>query len=112
MIDWYRLAANGLWIAGLAVIVAAFSYHDWVARETKRPRRDLFRQRSWQLPWTAGMCLTCAGWGLSQASWWWETVLWLALGGWFAWDLVRLLAAQQPADSSRHGRTQTNTVKR
>ena len=105
MIDWYGLAANGLWIAGLSVIVAAFSYHDWVARETKQRRRDLCRQRSWQLPWTTGMCLTCAGWGLSQASWWWETLLWLALGGWFAWDLVRLLAAHQRADS----RPQTNT---
>jgi len=37
MIDWYMVAANGLWIAGLSVVVAAFSYHDWIARETSRP---------------------------------------------------------------------------
>lgn len=100
MIGWYMLAANGLWIAGLSVVVAAFSYHDWIARETSRRRRDLFRQRSWQLPWTSGMCLTCVGWGLSQASRRWETWLWLVLGGWFAWDLIRLLAAHDRSGSS------------
>lgn len=100
MIDWYMVAANGLWIAGLSVVVAAFSYHDWIARETSRRRRNLFKQRSWQLPWTSGMCLTCVGWGLSQGARWWETWLWLVLGGWFAWDLIRLLAARDRSGSS------------
>lgn len=100
MIDWYRLAANGLWIGGLSIVVAAFSYHDWVARETGRRRRDLFTARSWRLPWTTGMCLTCVGWGLSQATRRFEPWLWLALGGWFAWDMVRLLAAGRRMDSS------------
>src|SRR5260221_10942498 len=96
MIDWSRLAANGLWIAGLSVLVGAFSYHDWIARETKRRRRDLFRQRSWQLPWTAGTCLTCVGWGLSQTSWRWGTLLLLALRGWVAGGPFCLLAPPPP----------------
>ena len=100
MIDWYMVAANGLWIAGLSVVVAAFSYHDWIARETRRRRRDLFKERSWQLPWASGMCLTSVGWGLSQASRRWETFLWLVLGGWFAWDLIRLLAVRDRSGSS------------
>src|SRR5260221_99919 len=99
MIDWYRLAANGLWIAGLSVLVGAFSYHDWIARETKRRRRDLFRQRSWQLPWTAGTCLTCVGWGLSQASWRGETLLGAAAGGRVAGGLCGLLAARTGSSS-------------
>jgi hypothetical protein len=91
MIDWSMAAANGLWIAGLSLVMSAFSYHDWMARETSRRRRDLFKGRSWRLPWSAGMCLTCAGWGLSQASRGWERLLWLILGAWFAWNLVALL---------------------
>lgn len=93
MIDWYSVAANALWIAGLSVVAAAFSYHDWIARETNRKRRDLFKQRSWQLFWTSGMSLTCVGWALSQTSRWWGTLMWLALGAWFAGDFVRLLRA-------------------
>ena len=91
MIDWAMAAANGLWIAGLSMVVAAFSYHDWVARAMGRRRRELFEQRTWQLPWSAGMCLTCAGWGLSQASHGWDRALWFVLGGWFAWRLISLL---------------------
>ena len=100
MIDWYIVATNGLWIAGLAMILAACSYHDWIARETRRRRRDLFKQRSWQVPWMCGMCLTCVGWGLSQASRWWEPVVWLGIGAWYAWDLTRLLATHHRTDAS------------
>jgi hypothetical protein len=89
MNGWYLVAANGLWIAGLSVIVAAFSYHNWIARETGRRRRDLFNEPSWYRPRQLGMCLTCVGWGLSQPTRRWEVVLWLALGMWFASKLRR-----------------------
>ncbi len=31
MIDWFNLAANGLWILGCAVVLAAISYASWEA---------------------------------------------------------------------------------
>lgn len=100
MIDWYSVVTNGLWIAGLSVVVASFSYHDWIARETGRRRRDLFTERSWRFPRSSGMCLISVGWGLSQASRRWETLLWLVLGAWFAWDIVRLVTSP-PLDDAR-----------
>ena len=98
----WTIFSNALWISGLAIVVASYGYHDWLARETKRRRRDLFRQRSWQVPWTAGMCLTSVGWGVSQASRGWESLIWLVPGGWFAWELIRLLVSHQhqPLDTA------------
>lgn len=89
MIDWWIVATNSLWILGLSILLAAFSYHDWLAKELAKPRRDLFKERSWRLPFTGGMVLTCAGWGLSQAVVWWDRTLWAILAAWFAWDFVR-----------------------
>jgi hypothetical protein len=90
----WTIFSNGLWIVGLATVLAAFSFHHWMAWQTEQSWRDLVRQKSWQLPWTAGMSLTCVGWGVSRASRDWETLLWLVPGVWFAWDLIRLLAAR------------------
>ena len=86
MIDWYLVLTSALWILGLAIVLAAFSYHDWLARETGRRRRELFRERSWVIPFSAGMLLTCLGFGLSEGMRWWERVLWLALAASFAWQ--------------------------
>ena len=93
MIDWWMVAANGLWILGLSVLLAAFSYHDWLAGRTGRRRRDLFKECSFRFPWTTGMLLVCAGWGLGQAARWWEKSLWFVLAGWFGWEMCRLVAA-------------------
>jgi hypothetical protein len=90
--DWLNVAATGLWTIGLSILLAAFSYHDWLARETGRRRRDLFRRRSFQLPWTSGICLTSAGWGLGQASWWWEKAFLFLLAAWFVWELLRQMS--------------------
>ncbi len=106
MIDWWMVATNSLWILGLSIVLAAFSYHDWLARVKQRRRRDLFKERSWRLPWTLGMFLTSVGWGLSQAGRWWETTLWFALAASFGWDMLGLMLAyrrsashHRPADS-------------
>lgn len=92
MIDWWSIGTNSLWILGLSILLAVFSYLDWLARETRRPRRSLFNERSLRLPWTAGMFLACVGWGLSQAERWWEQGLWLMLAAWFVGETVRLIA--------------------
>lgn len=90
MSDWRLVVTNALWIAGLSVVVAAFSYHDWLARESGRRYRDLFALPTWQLPWRLGMCLACVGWGLSQTSRPWAFG-WILLGAWFAVSVMSLL---------------------
>ena len=36
MIPWWSVFFNGLWICGLAVILAGFSYHYWLAHQAGR----------------------------------------------------------------------------
>lgn len=84
MIDWAYVATNSLWILGLSIILAAFSYHDWLVHETRRRRRDLFRTASWRLPVSTGMMLFCLGLGLGRDVEWWERTLWGSLVVWFA----------------------------
>ncbi len=86
MIDWAYVATNSLWILGLSIILAAFSYHDWLAHETRRRRRELFRMVSWRLPFSTGMLLFCLGLGLGRDAERWERTLWGILAAWFAWQ--------------------------
>ena len=90
MIDWWYVAANSLWIVGLSGVLAAFSYHDWLAKTTRRGCRDVFKARSFRLPWTSGMCLACLGWGGGETVWW-ERALLLLLAAWFAREMLRLV---------------------
>lgn len=91
MIDWVSLALNALWIVGLAVILAAFSYHDWLARETARRRREVMAQPSWTLPFSAGLLLTCVGVGYGLGGRWWEKATWTILAISFGWQFVMVL---------------------
>lgn len=91
MIDWWMVATNSLWILGLSIILTAFGYHHWLAKETGRRLREMFRLHSWHLPFAVGMFLTCLGWGLAQASAWWETLLWGLLAATFGWDVLGLV---------------------
>ena len=84
MIDWYLVATSALWILGASILLAAFSYHQWLAGERGRRLRDQWRERSWQRASAAGMLLFCLGFGLSGGSRWWERVAWLVLATVFA----------------------------
>ncbi len=85
MIDWWLVFTSALWILGLAIVLAAFSYYDWLARETGRRRREVFWQSAWPAWLDAGLILVCAGLGLGAHPWW-ERLLWLALAAWFTCD--------------------------
>jgi hypothetical protein len=89
MIDWSYVAVHSLWIVGASILLAAFSWHDWVARRTRRPRREVMREAvSWQLS-RSGACLLIA---VSQACMThraaWHRILWWLLAAWFAWELL------------------------
>jgi len=57
VIDWAYLGAHFLWIFGLSLILAAFSYHTWLSQEMRRPFSAQFRERSWRLAVNAGLSL-------------------------------------------------------
>ena len=95
MIDWAYVATNSLWILGLSIILAAFSYHDWLVHEIGQRRRDLFERSSWRLPFSAGMVLSCLGLGLGRGLAWWERMVWGALAFCFFWQLGRHLRSRR-----------------
>jgi hypothetical protein len=102
MIDWWMVASNGLWIFGLALLLAAFSYHDWLAAERGWPRREVFSARSFRAPWTTGLFLTFGGWALARSGPWWERVPWGVVAVWCGW---RMLQSWRPSSGPRppHG---------
>jgi len=75
MIDWLGVATNGLWLLGLAISLAVFSYADWNAYNTHRQLRDVLGQTAFRRSLWIGWTLFCMGVALSGGRWW-ERALW------------------------------------
>ncbi len=91
MIDVRFVIAHGLWILGTAVVLAAFSYHGWLARERQIPLRQVLRGAGgWRMSIVTGVLLVACGFLLMQGTHWWERGLWLLALAWVAFDLWRL----------------------
>jgi len=95
MIDWVNVAFNALWIGGLAVMLAAFSYHNSLAGETSRRLRDVLSQASWRLPFTLGMLLTRVGFGYGLSERWWKRTIWMVLAISYGFQIVAALFQRQ-----------------
>lgn len=98
MIDWYGVFRNALWILGLAVAFAAFSYTDWW-RGRQQPKwslRQALGAPNFQAPFSLGMLLFSAGLALSSDRWW-EIAAWAVLGLLFAWQAVAAWLAMRSA---------------
>ena len=94
MIDVRFVIAHSLWIIGAAVVLAAFSYYDWLAREQRRPLRHVLRaQRGWKVSMAGGVLLVASGFLLMESARWWERALWLLVWAGTAFDLWRLRSA-------------------
>lgn len=75
VIDWFSVAINSLWILGLAILLASFSYQYWLATEEKRPLRGQLSTPAFQR--TVWLSLTLIGVALAVTSQTgWERVLW------------------------------------
>jgi hypothetical protein len=97
MIDPWRLLYNGIWIAGLALTLAAWSLARWRAQRQTVRLRQVVGEPSFVLPVSAGLTLFCVGLALCARSWW-ETV---------SWALLALLSAVQTVYTwLRHRREQ------
>jgi cell division protein FtsW (lipid II flippase) len=75
MIDWWDVGVNALWIAGLAIFLAAVSYHSAAKAHAKDKPRLLWSGEIWP---AAGLALFCLGLGLSSAETW-KQIVWLVL---------------------------------
>lgn len=96
MIDWYFVFTHSLWILGLSIALAAFSYHDWLRKELNRPLRQQVREPSFRFPLNVGFLLVAVAFMLLESSRWWERALWFLLGcsfGWSTWTAGRAMKA-------------------
>lgn len=78
MISWWGLFRNALWILGLAVGLAAWSYARWWAHQNRVRLRLVINMPLFVVPFSAGLALFSLGLALSGRHWW-ETAAWAML---------------------------------
>lgn len=88
LIDWAGVARNALWIAGLSLALAAWSYTGWLAASRKESLRSALGWAVFRAPFFAGLALFAAGlaWAALSAA---EKGAWAALAAACAWQMVR-----------------------
>ncbi|MCP4423756.1 MAG: hypothetical protein GY803_04615 [Chloroflexi bacterium] len=76
MINWFSVFSNSFWIIGLAILLAAFSYHYWLAdQENRRLREQLSQPAFHKSFWVSFVFIGIGLAGTSQKSW--EAGLWI-----------------------------------
>jgi hypothetical protein len=75
VIDIWGVVANSLWILGLAVLLAAFSWARWVASTEGNRLRVVLKQPRTRQTLNLGLFLFCAGLAATSRAWW-ERILW------------------------------------
>lgn len=102
MIDVWGVFSNALWILGLAVLLAVWSYAAYEAGRRKCKVRHVTNELGYALALNAGMVLFLAGMATTEDRWW-ARVLWIVIGlGVIAesvWRIVQHRKAAAPADT-------------
>ena len=83
VIDVWEMVANSVWILGLAVLLAAFSWASWAASAEGVRFRTMLRRPGMQRVLSLGLMLFCAGLAATGRAWW-ERTLWGLLTAIFA----------------------------
>ncbi len=75
VIDWYSVFINLFWILGLAILLASFSYHYWLAGEEERPLKVQLNETSFQKTlWFSIFLISIGLAGTSER--YWEIAIW------------------------------------
>lgn len=89
VIDFRAIISGGLWILGLALILATLSWANYEAKSSHIRLREALTRPTFQRFMDFGLALFCLGLALG-ASRWWERALWFAFSaiwlGWLLWD--------------------------
>jgi phosphoglycerol transferase MdoB-like AlkP superfamily enzyme len=78
MIDWFNLAANALWIIGLAIALAVVSHASWQAALQHEKLRNRLAQPGYQIYFDLAAVLFCLGMAATSRRLW-EIILWSGL---------------------------------
>ncbi|MGB3713294.1 MAG: hypothetical protein WA996_02580 [Candidatus Promineifilaceae bacterium] len=79
MFDYWQLGSNMLWIFGLALLLAAWSYSYYEAYLAKIPVLQRLRTPRYDVVITLGLILICAGLAASDSRWW-ARLIWIIVG--------------------------------
>ncbi len=82
VLDFYSVAANALWVLGLALILAALSWANGISAREQASIRGALGRSGVQRALNGELVLLCAGLAATGRTWW-EQVLWGALAAWF-----------------------------
>ena len=75
LIDWWWLARQIPWIAGLSLLLGGFSWAHWRARMSRSSLRRMLGQTVYQGIFSLGLALFTLGLALNPTHWW-EPYLW------------------------------------
>ncbi len=87
MIDWLNLFANSLWILGLALALATFSFASWQASLNHEKLRVQFDRANIMNAFNLAGIFFCAGLAATSRRWW-EIAIWIVLSVAFAVQIV------------------------
>lgn len=79
MIDGWEIVSAGLWITGLALLLALLSLARWDARQAGLKFSDQLAAKGYRLGLGASALLVCAGLALSAKTWL-ERGVWIGFG--------------------------------
>jgi hypothetical protein len=96
--DWPDVARGALWILGLSIALAAWSYAYWWARQQQVSLRRVAGMPMFTIPFFTGLALFSAAlaWGLESL---WLRVVWAVVGAWCLWQVVR---SRRMAGAGKH----------
>lgn len=99
MIDVWGVIFNALWILGLAVLLAVWSYASYEARRIRRKTRTVLEGLGYALALDAGLLLFLAGMAATEDRWW-ARVLWIVIGaGVIAEGVWRIVQHKRSSDT-------------
>ncbi|MCU0522163.1 MAG: hypothetical protein MUF84_15905 [Anaerolineae bacterium] len=91
MLDVWGLVSNSLWVLGLAVLLAIWSWARFAAYQAGVRPRAILSQTRYVVALDAGLLLFVAGMAATETRWW-ARVIWFVLGAWvLAHAVLRLL---------------------
>jgi cell division protein FtsW (lipid II flippase) len=87
VIPWASVFFNGLWILGLAVLLAGFSYHYWLAHQENRRLIEQLRGSAFRQIFWLGLGLVGVGLlGTSDETW--ERIVWILFAAYCLFNLI------------------------
>jgi hypothetical protein len=79
LIDVWQVASNALWVLGLSVLLATWSFARYEAHMAGVKTREKFAELGYALVLNAGLLLFIAGMAATERRWW-ARGLWVLLG--------------------------------